>query len=65
MATNAQSDVKYLQFPISISPNADGMSPAEAEEVLRGYMAKGFSLVSTTVTGVSASGFNVVHVLVK
>lgn len=60
-----QSDVKYIQFPVLVGPDAGENSPMALEEVIRGYLAKGFSIVSTTVTNVTEKGFFVVHVLVK
>lgn len=63
MAT-VEHDVKYLMFEVDVTGNV-GLTPADAEDVVRGYLNKGFSVVNTTVTNVSNRGFFVVHVLTK
>jgi len=60
-----KSAIKYLQFPITVDPGTGGLSPAEAEGVVSGYLEQGYTLVSTTVSDITKSGFFVVHVLVK
>lgn len=65
MATTA-SEVKYLLLPITIkvAPGEIG-SPQDAEEIVRGYLNKGFAIVSSTITNVGPEGMTVAHVLVK
>lgn len=66
MATEkSASEVKYLLLPISVNPSVDGMTPNEAQDVVKGYLNQGFVIISTTVTGVGANGMTVAHVLVK
>ena len=64
MATATASEVKYLLLPISVNPNSDGMSPTEAEEVVKGYLNRGFVISATTIN-LTKDGMNVAHVLVK
>lgn len=59
------SEVKYLLLPIVVDGKTEGMSVPEAEGVVKGYLARGFAIIATTITGIGPSGMTVAHVLVK
>jgi hypothetical protein len=65
MATTA-NEVKYLLLPITIKvdPGEVG-SPQEAAVIVGGYLAKGFTIIATTITNVGPEGMTVAHVLAK
>lgn len=64
MATEVKHDVKYLSFEINIT-GMGGMSPKEAEDVVRSYLNDGFVIQHSSISNLTNKGFFVVHVLAK
>jgi hypothetical protein len=64
MAT-VEPKVKYLLLPIGVNGKSDGMSPVEAEGIVAGYLAQGYTIIATTISAIGPDGMVVAHALVK
>lgn len=65
MATKEYYDIKHLVLDLGTAPNSDAMSPAEAEEIVRGYLASGWTLFAVFLVNATPLRVQNEYILVK
>lgn len=65
MATKEYTDIKHLVLDLGTAPNSDAMPPAEAEGIVRDYLANGWTLFAVFLVSATPQRVQNEYILVK